>query len=183
MPKTENTSQPYLPWEATFANELQRRREAQGISQSELARRAKAQGLNIWQSAVGRIEAGDRQVTLNEALTLANVLGADPMEMASFAAGRRDEIDLAILSTVTAQHTAATSFEAVNQSWQNVDDAEIRARHWYLKATEAGADPSEYSNLGDALDSIRAMARALETFLNDYSDENMNPLVGYDPEL
>lgn len=170
------------PWESTFATEVQRRREAQGLSQSELARRAKAEGLNIWQSAIGRIESGDRQVTLNEALTLAKVLGADPMDMAAFSAAGSDEIDLAILATRAAQKVARASFESVGQAWSRLDDAELVAEQWYTKATAASEDAADL-NLGDTLDQLRAMAHALEQFLDAYSDENHEPLVGLDPDM
>lgn len=151
---TNTTAAP--PWETTFAAEFLRRREALGLSQSEVARRAKAKGLNIWQSAIGRIETGERQVTLNEALTLAAVVEADPMQMAAYHSAEQDEIDLALRSMMTALNVAQTSLETIANAVHRMEDAEQTARAWLDKALAASDDMADDDQgIRDTLDALK----------------------------
>lgn len=61
------------PWERLFADRMRLKREASGMSQTELARRLTERGLPFHQQQVQRIEIGNRPVRLNEALLLADL--------------------------------------------------------------------------------------------------------------
>lgn len=209
MPKEQDVTPvaPPVRFEEAFARELHRRRELAGMSQAELARRAKAEGLHIWQSAIGRIETGDRQVTLNEALVLASILGADLAEMADYAPiAEGDALDPAGIATERAQEAARAAFRAVLQAWERLDAANTEARGWIDRAIEneltlAPEDENGHNRLPASeatlaaltgatqirarrangyvltVAHLEAMADALERFLEDHSDENMRPIV------
>lgn len=209
MPKdpTVTTVSSPVRFEESFARELHRRRELVGMSQAELARRAKAEGLHIWQSAIGRIETGDRQVTLNEALVLASILGADLAEMADYApVAEGDALDPAGIATERAQEAARSAFRAAFQAWERLDAANTEARGWIDRAIEnelelAPADaeghhrlPASESTLAAlpgvtqtrarrangyvlAVAHLEAMADALQGFLDEHSDDNLRPIV------
>lgn len=209
MPKEHAVTTATSPvrFEETFARELHRRRELIGMSQAELARRAKAEGLHIWQSAIGRIETGDRQVTLNEALVLASILGADLAEMADYApVAEGDALDPAGIATERAQEAARSAFRAVFQAWERLDAANAEARGWIDRAIEnelslAPADegginrlPASESTLAalSGVTQIRArrangyvlavahlenMAETLQGFLDEHSDDKLRPIV------
>ncbi|MGP9537008.1 helix-turn-helix domain-containing protein [Brachybacterium sp. AOP43-C2-M15] len=209
MPKEQDatTVAPPVRFEETFARELHRRRELSGISQAELARRAKAEGLHIWQSAIGRIETGDRQVTLNEALVLASILGADLAEMADYAPiAEGDALDPAGIATERAREAALAGFRTVYQAWERLEAATTEARGWIDRAIEneltlAPEDEHGHNRLPASEATLAAltgatqirarrangyvltiahletMAEALERFLDDHSEENMRPIV------
>lgn len=209
MPKEQDVTPaaPPIRFEAAFARELRRRRELVGMSQAELARRAKAEGMQIWQSAIGRIEAGARQVTLNEALVLASVLEADLAEMADYAPiAEGDMLDPAGIATERAQEAARSAFHAVRQAWERLDAANTEARAWIDRAIEneltlAPEDEHGHNRLpateatlakltGAAeirarrangyvltLGHLEAMADDLEHFLDEHSDDNLRPIV------
>ncbi|MDN4595912.1 helix-turn-helix transcriptional regulator [Leifsonia virtsii] len=74
--------QPYrLPggssWEATFIARMKMRREQLGLTQTDLAKQLKALNLPFHQQTIQRIEAGDRPLRLDEAFTIAGLLGVD----------------------------------------------------------------------------------------------------------
>jgi len=53
-------------------SQVKAKREAAGLSMSEVARRAKMLGTKLW-----KIEHGERRLTLEDAARLAEVLGCD----------------------------------------------------------------------------------------------------------
>ena len=63
------------PWERNFRRQMQRLREAQDMTQTDLARKLKDVDLRFHQQTIQRIESGERPVRLNEAHWIAFVLG------------------------------------------------------------------------------------------------------------
>ncbi|WP_166788920.1 helix-turn-helix transcriptional regulator [Cryobacterium sp. TMT4-31] len=62
------------PWEANFREQMRRRREAQGMTQTDLARGLSRKGLPFHQQTIQRIESGERPIRLDEAYLIANKL-------------------------------------------------------------------------------------------------------------
>lgn len=62
-------------WERNFRRQMLARRTASEISQERLAKAVQAYGLKFPQSAVSRVESGERPVTLSEAYAIAEALG------------------------------------------------------------------------------------------------------------
>ncbi len=60
--------------ERNFAEQLRRAREAQGVSQSELARVVSAYGIPMRQQTITRIETGHQSITMNQAAVLSAAL-------------------------------------------------------------------------------------------------------------
>lgn len=69
--------------EELFARRLKDVRVAAGVTQQQLADRASAAGHKLFRSQVGKIESGDRAVTIGEAAALADALGVDLAELIS----------------------------------------------------------------------------------------------------
>lgn len=67
------------PWEANFREQMRRRRESQGLTQTDLARSLSRKGLPFHQQTIQRIESGERPIRLDEAYLIASKLDA-PME-------------------------------------------------------------------------------------------------------
>lgn len=61
-------------WEASFVENMTRRRKALGMSQSGLAKALAARGLPFHQPTIQRIENGERPIRLNEAVHIVQVL-------------------------------------------------------------------------------------------------------------
>lgn len=69
----------YPEWvtvEENFSQNMKRRREQLGISQSDLGRQMKERGFPFHQQTIQRIENCERPVRLAEAMEIANLLGA-----------------------------------------------------------------------------------------------------------
>jgi transcriptional regulator with XRE-family HTH domain len=66
--------------DATFARRLRLVREAAGMTQQQLADAMAATGNKIHRSTIGKIESGDRPVTIGEAVQLAGIVGV-PLEV------------------------------------------------------------------------------------------------------
>lgn len=63
--------------DAIFARRLRAVREAAGMTQQHLADAMASTGNKIHRSTIGKIESGDRPVTVGEAIELAGILGVD----------------------------------------------------------------------------------------------------------
>jgi transcriptional regulator with XRE-family HTH domain len=66
-----------------FARRLLTLRKVAGLTQEQLADRMTKAGNTMHRSAIAKIEAGDRAVSIGEAVQLAGVLGADLADLAS----------------------------------------------------------------------------------------------------
>jgi transcriptional regulator with XRE-family HTH domain len=64
-----------------FARRLAALRKATGLTQQQLAAAMAAGGSTMHRSAIAKIEAGDRAVSVGEAVQLAGVLGVDVAEL------------------------------------------------------------------------------------------------------
>lgn len=147
---TEPTTPP-APWEARFARELLRRREAEGMSQSELSRRAKAAGLNLWQSGIGKIEAGERSVSFNDALVLASILGVDPLEMVGYTRQDDDPLRAAEASASAAYEVGRRITLEQEVAWHSLLSAISDANHQCERVEKSEPELSgDLDALGDA---------------------------------
>jgi transcriptional regulator with XRE-family HTH domain len=69
--------------DATFARRLRLVREAAGMTQQQLADAMAATGNKIHRSTIGKIESGDRPVTIGEAVELAGIVGVPLADLAT----------------------------------------------------------------------------------------------------
>jgi transcriptional regulator with XRE-family HTH domain len=69
--------------ESVFAANLRAAREAMGMTQTQLAELMTAKGFKWHQATVYKVEVGERQIQLGEALALADVVGLDVAVMAT----------------------------------------------------------------------------------------------------
>ena len=104
--------------DAQFSAAVRRRREARGLSQSELARRMQQAGLpDATQVLVSRIESGKRSIRLAEARAVARALDvpleelADPAGIGARLTGLRLELGSATVRQ-RELHDAARAYEA-----------------------------------------------------------------------
>lgn len=67
--------------EATFIEQMKRRRTALGLTQGEVAIRAATLGGNMYQQTIAKLESGQRSLKLTEADILARALGTTVHEM------------------------------------------------------------------------------------------------------
>jgi transcriptional regulator with XRE-family HTH domain len=67
--------------DAVFARRLRDLREASGLTQQQLADVMASTGNKIHRSTIGKIESGDRPVTVGEAAELAGILGVGLAEL------------------------------------------------------------------------------------------------------
>lgn len=125
---------PILPEPEVLAGqELRRLRVARGWSQDEVARRMAAYGYNSWhQTTVGRIEAAQRPLRLNEAVALTTLfgvplyqllapldLGVDEMDgEIRRVEAERDEVAREAGITDEARATAMAAYEAAEAAHQ-----------------------------------------------------------------
>ncbi len=84
------------PWESTFIHQMERRREAAGWTQTDLARKLKVRGLPFHQQTIQRIEKGERAVRLDEAFVIAEVFDVSLDAMLTHFEGPMDSASTAI---------------------------------------------------------------------------------------
>lgn len=108
---------PGARWETNYREQMRRLREANGLSQTELARRLRSVGLPFHQQTIQKIEAGERPIRLNEAHLIADVLGADVVAMTASGPASAMEllaavgrIEREVLSLVEATADGAADF-------------------------------------------------------------------------
>lgn len=118
--------------ERQFARNMQKMREGQGWSQSELARKMVEAGWsNYNQMTVSRTEKGERPIRLSEAKALARIFGSHVEEMS--ASDERYSVNVALKATASAYEALA---EAAKEFLQAQNELSIRAD----SATIAGGD-------------------------------------------
>ena len=101
--------------EAAFVHNLRSARTAKGMTQAELAEAMAQRGFRWHPPTVYKVESGERQIQLGEALELSKILGV-PLE------------DMSTPGNPSAQHRAA------------IDDSMLRAASAQVKVVEAIAD-------------------------------------------
>ncbi|QOC27425.1 helix-turn-helix transcriptional regulator [Microbacterium hominis] len=70
-------------WEANFRANVKDQREAVGMTQTDLARAMRERGFGFHQQTVQRVESGERPVRLDEAFSIAEILGVPLDALAS----------------------------------------------------------------------------------------------------
>jgi len=104
---------------ARFAVNMRRRRELRGWSQRQLAQELVDLGHSTFrQQTVAEIEAGLRQVKLDEALALSRALG------------------LSVENLIRPEGVSARAGELLAAAWE-IQDANRHARHWADKSASA----------------------------------------------
>ncbi len=81
---TGNNTESQRPTEISdgiFARQLFKMRKAAGLTQEQLAERMTTAGNTMHRSAIAKIEAGERSVSIGEAVQFAGVLGVDLGEL------------------------------------------------------------------------------------------------------
>lgn len=81
-----------------FGRRLRYMREKAGLTQQQLADVMRAAGTKMHRSTIGKIEAGERVVSIGEAAEFADVLGIDLRELISVGKGRRVRAQLKVRS-------------------------------------------------------------------------------------
>jgi transcriptional regulator with XRE-family HTH domain len=161
------------PWERNFRQQMQRLREAQDMTQTDLARKLKDFDLPFHQQTIQRIESGERPVRLNEAHLIAHVLGVTVESMLAADTPSERELRYAVdrlrrraaVNGAVQLHEAMTEWSAEIQTFlaamsrhaphfpeEPLDDATRWGVTWALLAKNA------YSKLYDAHAALVALA-------------------------
>jgi transcriptional regulator with XRE-family HTH domain len=111
-------------WERNFIQQMQRLREAHGMTQTDLARQAKSHGLKFHQQTIQRIESGQRPIRLGEAHVIASIFGVHLEEMTS---GERssEELRLAALRLLNTTSDLSDYIAVVLPGW--IEEANLLA--------------------------------------------------------
>lgn len=118
-------------WDAIFARRLRAIREQARMTQQDLAEWMAKTGNKFHRSTIAKIEAGDRLVTVGEALELAGILGVDLQDVLieyldpSEEARLHAEHTTAMLAFRSAQHDAIkkkAAFEAAKGDYDKAGD-------------------------------------------------------------
>jgi transcriptional regulator with XRE-family HTH domain len=114
------------PFDAHFAANMTRLREAAGISQAEMVQKLRECGwTNVHPTTISRIEKRERPVRLNEATRIASVLGQNLSRMLAppDRAGVEEELDRAI-------ERVTESYNRIGEAvfWLTTDRSVLRAK-------------------------------------------------------
>jgi transcriptional regulator with XRE-family HTH domain len=165
-----------------FARGLKIQREQQRLSQAELAQRTAEIGHGMHQTAIAKIETGDRAVSLADALALAAVLSIDPGQLLS--GSYSDEKKVAITSKLALEPRRMRRWlrgrlplegSDERRYWEAISNEEARARRqvrglenlrWLFDDYEEAAIDENYDGMRETLESLedelRAQRRNLE---------------------
>ena len=146
--------------ERTLAVQARAIREKLGMTQAEVAKEMSARGLRMRQSTIAKIEAGQRPVRVNEAVTLAAILRVTVTDLIA-EPGQRDRLDalaaaraeerellgqLLVAGHRLEEHRAAhaAAGHALSEAVARVEAIEARyAEAQYMAATLAAGDHEE----------------------------------------
>lgn len=141
--------------EANFVLRMRLLREAQGISQAEIAARLVRLGIALPQQTIARIETGKRGVRLDEAAGIARVLSVDLAEMLSDPVEVRD-----------ARTQLAEAIEALNRAHDDRYDAQAAFESLEREATVLATDlrlrREEEARLAAVVARLRAAVEELD---------------------
>jgi transcriptional regulator with XRE-family HTH domain len=84
--------------DAAFGRRLKHTREEAGLTQQQLADVMRDRGVKVHRSTIGKIEAGERMVSVGEATEFAEALGIDLRELINVGEGRRVRAQLKVRS-------------------------------------------------------------------------------------
>lgn len=159
---------------ANFGGNVRARREAQGWSQSELARRMNDAGWAKYsQMTVARTEDNSRAVRLDEAMTLAYVLGADMPSMLepSGHAAAVGQLRAALQDARAAGHAVGNA--VFNYDFQqSVLKRELEEVEEYARANDGMLGRREARALEKLIaDAGTQLSRTYSEAVNDFLDE------------
>ena len=149
-----STDEPMPAPEERAGRELRRLRLARGWSQEQVAERMKAFGYDWHQTLIGRIEAAQRPLRLNEAADLASLFEV-PLEALTFMTHYRlpEEVDAEI-------ETLRRAYDAAALEWSTRKD-DLHARRVKLEA-EMEAVRRESDRLEGAVRTLASRIESLE---------------------
>ena len=84
--------------DAAFGRRLRYMREEAGLTQQQLADVMRERGLKMHRSTIGKIEAGERVVSIGEAAQFAETLGIDLRQLLNVGQSRRVQAQLKVAS-------------------------------------------------------------------------------------
>jgi transcriptional regulator with XRE-family HTH domain len=155
----------WLVTDAQVGHNLQRIREARGVSQADLAARLGKLGLPFHQQTILKVEKGQRPLRLAEAQAIATVLGVD---LKLISAGEDEEV---LLATDRA-HDALTAARKAARAFYDAQ-AELRAALDKTPEDRIGDDDLTiaynfvHTNLTDQLHSDQLQRQAREARARD----------------
>lgn len=115
--------------DAAFGRRLSYLRGEAGLTQQQLADVMRERGLKMHRSTIGKIEAGERVVSIGEAAQFAQVLGIDLRELINVGRGR----------LVTAQLRVASLEHRADEYARQRDEAQILLDDTLAKLEDARA--------------------------------------------
>jgi len=113
------------PVDAAFGRRLRYLREQAGLTQQQLADVMSAAGSKMHRSTIGKIEAGERVVSVGEAAQFAAVLGIDLTQLISAGHGR---LVTAQLKARSLEHQAEEYGRRLHETQVLLDDALARLK-------------------------------------------------------
>ncbi len=133
--------------DAIFARRLREVREQAGMTQQQLADQMARTGNKIHRSTVGKIENGDRPVTIGEAVQFAGILGVGLAVLLTDAGQdeahrRRVEAQVEVRSL---QHLAAERYRLLQEQQVLYDNAVDRLRAAERRVAELGGEAPAWS--------------------------------------
>jgi transcriptional regulator with XRE-family HTH domain len=119
-----------------FGRRLRGLREEAGLTQRQLADLMRARGFKMHQTTVAKVEAGERAVSVGEAVQFAGALGIDLTQMINVGQGRRVTAQLKVASL---EHQADEYARRLHETQVLLDDtlARLEAARAELKEREA----------------------------------------------
>jgi transcriptional regulator with XRE-family HTH domain len=125
-----------LPGDTLFGRRLRYLREEAGLTQQQLADVMREAGAKMHRSTIGKIEAGERVVSIGEAAQFADILGIDLRELINV--GRK--------RLVTAQLRVASLEHRAGDYTRQRDEAQILLDHALTELETARAQLKEREN-------------------------------------
>lgn len=123
--------------DAVFGRRLRHMREQAGLTQQQLADVMRAVGSKMHRSTIGKIEAGQRVVSVGEAAEFARILGIDLTQLINVGQGR---LVTAQLKVASLEHQAEDYTRRLHEAQVLLDDtlARLTDARAALRKLEAG---------------------------------------------
>jgi transcriptional regulator with XRE-family HTH domain len=119
--------------DVAFGRRLRYLRETAGLTQQQLADVMREAGSKMHRSTIGKIEAGERIVSIGEAAQFARILGIDLTQLINVGEGRR----------VTAQLKVASLEHRADEYTRQRDEAQILLDETLARLEDARAQLKE----------------------------------------
>lgn len=121
-----------------FARQLRAIRQAAGLTQQQLADRVSEAGARMHRSGIAKIEAGDRVVSVGEALQLAAALGTGLADLVTDPSPGHRERAEALAQLRAAEHEAGQLRRRADEARALYEDAQRRAGEARQRLAELG---------------------------------------------